>query len=84
MLTYRPRFAKLADNLRWVSVYNINIAVGRDNVSNKHWIYFPERQFPFYRVGFPMNFSPALGRPGAVPCMSKYRIARKIEHRPRN
>ncbi len=67
---------KAADDLRWVSVYNINIAVGRDDVSNKHWIYFPERQFPFYRAGFPMNFSPALGRPG---CSSMYV---EISHRP--
>lgn len=65
-----------AKALRWVSVYNINLAVGREEVSNKHWIYFPEHRFPFYRAGFPMNFSPALGRPG---CSSMYV---EISHRP--
>ncbi|HET6674755.1 MAG TPA: FAD-dependent oxidoreductase [Nitrospiraceae bacterium] len=65
-----------AKALRWVSVYNINLAVGREDVSNKHWIYFPEHRFPFYRAGFPMNFSPALGRPG---CSSMYV---EISHRP--
>jgi hypothetical protein len=59
-----------------VSVYNINIAVAREHVSDKHWIYFPERQFRFYRAGFPMNFSPALGRPG---CSSMYV---EMSHRP--
>jgi protoporphyrinogen oxidase len=58
-----------ADALRWVSVYNINLAVGREHISDKHWIYFPERQYRFYRAGFPMNFSPALGRSG---CSSMY------------
>jgi protoporphyrinogen oxidase len=55
--------------LRWVSVYNINLGIGREQVSDKHWIYFPEAAYPFYRAGFPMNFSPSLGRPG---CSSMY------------
>ena len=55
--------------LRWVSVYNINLGIGREKVSDKHWIYFPEVEYPFYRAGFPMNFSPSLGRPG---CSSMY------------
>lgn len=58
-----------ATELRWVSVYNVNLGVARARVSDKHWIYFPEREYPFYRAGFPMNFSPALGRPG---CSSLY------------
>jgi protoporphyrinogen oxidase len=71
-----PPVREAAAALRWVSVYNINIAVGRENISDKHWIYFPEQQFPFYRAGFPMNFSPALGRPG---CSSMYV---EMSHRP--
>jgi len=58
-----------ADGLRWVSVYNLNLAVSRAHVSDKHWLYFPEPEYPFYRMGFPMNFSPALGRVG---CSSMY------------
>lgn len=65
-----------AEGLRWVSVYNLNMAVAREQVSDKHWLYFPEPEFPFYRVGFPMNFSPSLGRPG---CSSMYV---EISHRP--
>lgn len=41
------------------SVINFNLGIARDNVSNKHWIYFPENQYPFYRLGFPHNFAPA-------------------------
>ena len=65
-----------AEELRWVSVYNLNMAVAREQVSDKHWLYFPEPEFPFYRVGFPMNFSPSLGQPG---CSSMYI---EISHRP--
>jgi protoporphyrinogen oxidase len=59
----------LAGVLRWVSVYNVNLAVAREHVSDKHWIYFPEHRYPFYRAGFPMNFSPSMGRTG---CSSLY------------
>jgi len=65
-----------AEGLRCVSVYNINLGVAREQVSDKHWIYFPEREYPFYRAGFPMNFSPASGRPG---CSSLYV---EISHQP--
>lgn len=65
-----------AEGLRWVSVYNLNLGVAREQVSDKHWLYFPEPEFPFYRVGFPMNFSPALGRVG---CSSMYV---EMSHRP--
>ena len=59
----------LASALRWVSVSNVNLAVAREHISDKHWLYFPEHRYPFYRAGFPMNFSPAMGRPG---CSSLY------------
>ncbi|HVE13892.1 MAG TPA: FAD-dependent oxidoreductase [Elusimicrobiota bacterium] len=50
--------------LRWISVYNLNIGVARPRVSDKHWIYFPERKFPFYRAGFNSNFSSAVAPRG--------------------
>ncbi len=65
-----------AGGLRCVSVYNVNLGVAREKVSDKHWIYFPEPEFPFYRAGFPMNFSPSLGPPG---CSSLYV---EVSHQP--
>ena len=65
-----------AEGLRCVSVYNVNLGLARERISDKHWIYFPEREYPFYRAGFPMNFSPALGPPG---CSSLYV---EISHQP--
>ncbi len=71
-----PSLRELAASLRWVSVYNVNLAVARERISDKHWIYFPEHRYPFYRAGFPMNFSPAMGQPG---CSSLYV---EISHQP--
>jgi protoporphyrinogen oxidase len=45
-------------HLRYASILCLNIGVRRPRISDKSWIYFPEDKFPFYRVGFPMNFSP--------------------------
>jgi protoporphyrinogen oxidase len=46
------------------SVINFNLGVARPDLSEKHWIYFPEKQFPFYRIGFPHNFTPTAAPPG--------------------
>jgi UDP-galactopyranose mutase len=53
-----------AQKLHAISVLNINIGVKRPNISNQHWIYFPESEFIFSRVGFPMNFSKSVGPEG--------------------
>lgn len=73
---FPEQLKEAAEALRWVSVYNVNLGVSRERVSDKHWIYFPEAEFPFYRAGFPTNFSPSLGRSG---CSSMYV---EISHRP--
>jgi len=66
------------DKLRWSSVYNINLGVKRAQISDKHWIYFPQKKYAFYRVGFPMNFAPAMTPPG---CSSMYV---ELAHQPQN
>ncbi len=59
-----PAVIRAAESLRYVSVWDLNLGIGREHVSDAHWIYFPERRFPFYRVGFPSNFSPGSVPPG--------------------
>jgi len=46
--------------LRWVSILNLNLGIDRENISDKHWIYFPQENFVFFRVGFPHSFSSTL------------------------
>jgi protoporphyrinogen oxidase len=41
--------------LRWVRVLNVALGVRGGAPSPQHWLYFPDRELPFYRVGFPSN-----------------------------
>ena len=61
---------KLASNkLVCNSVVNFNLGLNRPDISDKHWIYFPEKKYPFYRLGFYHNFSKQVTPPG---CSSVY------------
>lgn len=44
-------------HLKCNRVVNFNLGIKRDDISDKHWIYFPEKKYPFYRLGFWHNFS---------------------------
>ncbi|MBU4310792.1 FAD-dependent oxidoreductase [bacterium] len=55
---------KASKRLRYVSVFNLNLGIRREKISDKHWIYFPEKEFTFYRVGFNSNFSSYLAPRG--------------------
>lgn len=55
--------------LRSNSVININYGVNNNHLSDAHWIYFPEKDYIFYRIGFPSNFSKSLVPEG---CSSIY------------
>ncbi len=50
--------------LRWNTVWNLNIGIDRPAPADKHWIYYPEKRFPFYRVGYSSNFSPNIAPEG--------------------
>ena len=53
-----PQQVKLAfSRLKYISIFNLNLGIKRENITDKHWIYFPEDKFCFFRVGFPTNFS---------------------------
>lgn len=64
------------EKLRWTSVLCLNLGVKRPNISDKSWIYFPEKDFVFYRAGFPANFTPHAAPAG---CSSMYV---EVSHRP--
>ena len=51
-----------ADRLKAVSVYNMNLGV-KKNRTDAHWSYYPEAEFPFYRIGFYHNFGPSMAPP---------------------
>lgn len=50
--------------LRYQGIYCVNVGVDRPDVSDKHWVYFYEDEFPFHRLSFPANFAPDTVPPG--------------------
>ncbi len=48
---------KAAGSLVYNSLVCVNIGVKRPGIIDKHWLYFPEEEFIFNRMSFPMNFS---------------------------
>jgi UDP-galactopyranose mutase len=52
-----------ADSLRHVSVRCVHIGVGREKLTEKHWIYYPEDTV-FHRIFVQGNASPYCNRPG--------------------
>lgn len=45
--------------LRYQGIFCLNLGIDRAGVSDKHWVYFYEDEFPFHRLSFPANFTPA-------------------------
>ena len=43
--------------LRWTSIFVLNLGIKSDNLTEKHWVYYPEESIAFYRAGFPTSFS---------------------------
>ena len=49
-----------AEKLRSTSLLNVTFCLRRPLPHSYHWVYFPEPQFPFFRLVFPSNISPSL------------------------
>jgi protoporphyrinogen oxidase len=63
-----PEFARIATDmpghlresalsLRTNSIMVVNLGIDRSDLTNKHWIHFPERDISFFRISFPHNFA---------------------------
>lgn len=64
MLDSKPlSVQQAAGRLKHVSVLNINFGI-KQRIARKHWVYVPEKEFLFYRIGFPHNFSESTVVPG--------------------
>jgi UDP-galactopyranose mutase len=70
---------KAAAGLRHVSVRCVNIGVGRDNLTEKHWIYYPEEPV-FHRIFVQGNASPHCNPPGGfgLTCEITYSEAKPL------
>jgi UDP-galactopyranose mutase len=72
------RVQEAASKLRYVSVRCVNLGVGRENLTEKHWIYYPEDTV-FHRIFVQGNASPHCNPPGGfgLTCEITY-----SEHKP--
>lgn len=61
------------------SVVNFNVGVSRPDLSDKHWIYFPESRYPFYRIGFPHNFAQATVPQGCSSLYGEFSYVKKSQ-----
>jgi UDP-galactopyranose mutase len=70
---------KAAGGLRHVSVRCVNIGVGRENLTDKHWIYYPEDTV-FHRIFVQGNASPHCNPPGGfgLTCEITYSPAKPL------
>jgi len=59
-----PRVRDACDGLRYQGIYCVDLGVDRPSISDKHWVYFYEDEFPFHRLSFPGNFTPHNVPPG--------------------
>lgn len=53
------------NNLVCNTVINLNLGVNRPTVNDKHWIYFPEKKYSFYRLGFWSAISQSMAPQGS-------------------
>jgi len=73
---------RTAARLEHNTIWGVNLGINRPKISEKHWIYYPEREFLFHRISFPMNFSPSMAPRGmssitAEVGMSRHKPVRK-------
>jgi UDP-galactopyranose mutase len=73
-----PEVRAAAAGLRHVSVRCVNLGIGRENLTEKHWIYYPEDTV-FHRIFVQGNASPHNNPPGGfgLTCEITY-----SEHKP--
>jgi len=62
--------------LRAVRVLNICLGIDRPHLSRAHWIYFPEPEYSFYRIGFPSSLSPSMAPRGCSSVWAERSIGR--------
>ncbi|MCP3979084.1 MAG: NAD(P)-binding protein [bacterium] len=70
-------YASLARRLDWSVVACLNLGVDRAGIADgAHWTYFPDPEVPFYRAGFPSNFSTTVAREGTSSMYVEFGVRR--------
>jgi len=56
--------AEARGRLEYNTIWAVNLCIDRPRISKKHWIYYPEKEYLFHRISFPMNFHPSMAPEG--------------------
>lgn len=75
--TVPPCVQNCLDQLRYNSIAAVNFAIDRPQVSDNHWIHFPEKEISFFRISFPGNFCTGLNPNGTSIIQSEVSYDRK-------
>ncbi len=59
------------DKLRFNSIAIVNVGIDRPDISDKHWIHYPENDISFFRISFPANFHHRLNPEGTSPIQAE-------------
>ncbi len=52
-----PKVKKAATDLQFNTIYAVNLGIDRKHISDFHWVYYPEDDYIFHRISFPMNLA---------------------------
>jgi len=69
---------RAADSLVYNSLVCVMVGVNRPKITDKHWLYFPEPDYIFNRVSFPMNFSPYTTPEGRSSILAEVTYREKV------
>jgi protoporphyrinogen oxidase len=70
--------SELTRDLDWSVVGCLNLGVERAGLADgAHWVYFPDPSVPFYRVGFPTNFSDGVAPAGTSSMYVEFGLRRE-------
>lgn len=64
--------------LRTNSILVVNLGISRANVSDWHWVHFPEKDVSFFRISFPHNFAENVAPAGLSSISAE--VAYSAEH----
>jgi UDP-galactopyranose mutase len=52
-----PAAVRQAASQLWAnSIFVVNLGIDRANISDRHWVHFPEPDVPFFRISYPHTF----------------------------
>jgi len=70
-------WAELGRRLDWSVVGCVILGVDRSTIAGgAHWVYFPDADVPFYRAGFPSNFSGGVAPEGTSSMYVEFGLPR--------